>query len=321
MRHAAAGTVAAGRSRHHRRFHAARQHAPGCASTGGDGESRQARSARRLLGHLHAHESRLEDGDPRERRHRVESREGERTGRDALPSRSGQELLRDGERQSAVGSCACRRRARESAHHRRRNDRPVAATGERRAGDAEQRRQSAGQSIRHGTALAATVGLALNARGAPNRASGVSAVIEELGNIIDGSERPPRRGRWIDVVEPATGAAFARCAASDSADVDDAVASATRALPEWSRMPVERRASLMEALAAIVERDLEKFARAESIDSGKPIALARSMDIPRAVTNLRYFANLAREQAKAPERSETDAIFPGGKRGPARSEG
>lgn len=145
----------------------------------------------------------------------------------------------------------------------------------------------------------------------------MTIVIEDLGNIIGGEERPARSGRWIDDIEPATGVVVARCAASDANDVDDAVAAATRALPAWSRMPVSERAARIEALAAIVERDLERFVRAESIDGGKPIALARAMDIPRAVTNLRYFAGLSCEQSQ--ERSETDAMLPGGTRGSAVS--
>ncbi len=129
----------------------------------------------------------------------------------------------------------------------------------------------------------------------------------DFGNLIDGTERPARGGAWMEVIEPATGAAYARCAASRAEDADDAVQAARRAFPAWSARPAAQRADLLDALAAAVERDLESFARAESIDTGKPISLARRLDIPRAVANLRFFAALVR--GEAPERFELgDAV-------------
>ncbi|NCT68239.1 MAG: aldehyde dehydrogenase [Rhodanobacteraceae bacterium] len=112
-----------------------------------------------------------------------------------------------------------------------------------------------------------------------------------LANLIDGAAVAPRSGVWLDVHEPATGAVFARCPASDARDVDAAVAAAQRAAPGWAATPAETRARLLHRLADLVERELDALARLESRDSGKPVALAHSLDIPRAVANLRFFAS------------------------------
>ena len=111
-----------------------------------------------------------------------------------------------------------------------------------------------------------------------------------LGNLIDGRILAPARGAYLDVFEPATGAVFARCPDSGASDVDAAIAAATRAAPAWGATPADERARLLNRLADLVERDLEDLARLESRDSGKPVALARSLDIPRAISNLRFFA-------------------------------
>ena len=111
-----------------------------------------------------------------------------------------------------------------------------------------------------------------------------------LANLIDGRLVAPRADRWLEVHEPATGEILAHCPDSDANDVADAVAAAQRAAPGWSHTPIEQRARLLQRLAELIEQDLDAFAALESRDSGKPLALARSLDIPRAVSNLRYFA-------------------------------
>ncbi len=97
-------------------------------------------------------------------------------------------------------------------------------------------------------------------------------------------------GRYLGNVEPATGKPYSQVADSDARDVDHAVAAAEKAFCDWSKRPAAERSNFLLRIADLIERDLEKFARAESIDTGKPISLARSMDIPRAVQNFRFFA-------------------------------
>jgi aminomuconate-semialdehyde/2-hydroxymuconate-6-semialdehyde dehydrogenase len=112
----------------------------------------------------------------------------------------------------------------------------------------------------------------------------------EIRNFIDGRFVEPTSSRYLDNVEPATGKPYSQVADSDARDVDLAVAAAEKAFCDWSKKPAAERSNLLLRIAALIERDLEKFARAESIDTGKPISLARTLDIPRAVANFRFFA-------------------------------
>ena len=109
-------------------------------------------------------------------------------------------------------------------------------------------------------------------------------------NYIDGTLRPAENGRWLDNFEPAKGQRYGRIADSGAQDVQAAVDAAESALPAWKALGREGRSNAMLRVAALVERDLEPFARAESRDNGKPVSLAREVDIPRAVANLRFFA-------------------------------
>ncbi|KGI77718.1 aldehyde dehydrogenase [Oleiagrimonas soli] len=109
-------------------------------------------------------------------------------------------------------------------------------------------------------------------------------------HLIDGRMVDAADGGWRDVHEPATGQVYARCADGNAADVERAVAAAAAAAPDWGRRPAGERAALLRRMADLVEQRLDAFAAAESRDSGKPVALARNVDIPRAVANLRFFA-------------------------------
>jgi aminomuconate-semialdehyde/2-hydroxymuconate-6-semialdehyde dehydrogenase len=112
----------------------------------------------------------------------------------------------------------------------------------------------------------------------------------EIPHFMGGAFVPPAAGAWLDDVEPATGRPYARLAAGDAADVEKAVAAAEAAFPGWSATPAAERSRLLLAIAQRIEDDLEAFARAESVDSGKPLQAARTVDIPRAIANLRFFA-------------------------------
>jgi aminomuconate-semialdehyde/2-hydroxymuconate-6-semialdehyde dehydrogenase len=112
----------------------------------------------------------------------------------------------------------------------------------------------------------------------------------QIKNFIGGEFVEPVDGKYLDNIEPATGKPYSQVPDSDARDVDLAVAAAEKAFTEWSKKTAGERSSFLLRIAELIERDLEKFARAESIDTGKPISLARSLDIPRAVANFRFFA-------------------------------
>jgi aminomuconate-semialdehyde/2-hydroxymuconate-6-semialdehyde dehydrogenase len=111
-----------------------------------------------------------------------------------------------------------------------------------------------------------------------------------IKNFINGEFVEPQSGKYLDNLEPATGKPYSLVPDSDSRDVDLAVAAAEKAFGEWSKKPAAERSKILLRIAELIERDLEKLARAESIDTGKPISLARSLDLPRAASNFRFFA-------------------------------
>ena len=94
-------------------------------------------------------------------------------------------------------------------------------------------------------------------------------------------------------MDPARGEAWAEVAAGDARDVDEAVNAASAAFPAWSALRNSERSRHLENLAAALESRLDDFAHAEARDGGKPFALARDAEIPRAVSNLRFFAHAA----------------------------
>jgi len=117
--------------------------------------------------------------------------------------------------------------------------------------------------------------------------------MSEILNFIDGGLVPPIGGQRLDNVEPATGKVYGTVPDSDAHDVEAAVRAAERAFPAWSRLPAEERARFLLALADRIDAAREELARAETIDAGKPLSLSRSLEIPRASSNLRFFATAA----------------------------
>src|SRR5437763_2505063 len=111
-----------------------------------------------------------------------------------------------------------------------------------------------------------------------------------LANFIGGSFVAPRSGTFLDDVNPSTEEVIAAIPDSDERDVDDAVQAAKRAFPAGSRTTAADRSKLLLKLADLIEQNLDELAHLESMDSGKPLTLARILDIPRAVANFRFFA-------------------------------
>jgi aminomuconate-semialdehyde/2-hydroxymuconate-6-semialdehyde dehydrogenase len=121
---------------------------------------------------------------------------------------------------------------------------------------------------------------------------------------INGNAVEPGNGQWLDVFDPATGAVMAKVADGDATDVDAAVDAAQTAFPTWSALPNSERARWLEKLADALEARVQTFAEAESRDGGKPIALARNIEIPRAVSNLRFFAHAATQYSSESHHGE-----------------
>lgn len=111
-----------------------------------------------------------------------------------------------------------------------------------------------------------------------------------IPNFIAGQYREPVSGHYLDDVDPATGAVHAQVADSDDRDVEAAAQVAKEAFPAWARTPVAERSRLLLELATRIESQLARLAMAECVDTGKPLRLARAVDIPRAASNFRFFA-------------------------------
>jgi aminomuconate-semialdehyde/2-hydroxymuconate-6-semialdehyde dehydrogenase len=113
-------------------------------------------------------------------------------------------------------------------------------------------------------------------------------------NFVAGEHREPVSRQYFDNVDPAVGRAYGLVPDSDKSDLDIAVTAARRAFPAWRDTAAESRAAMLTKLADLVEHRLEDFVRAECIDTGKPLWLCRTVDIPRSIANLRAFAGAAR---------------------------
>lgn len=119
----------------------------------------------------------------------------------------------------------------------------------------------------------------------------------EIQNYIDGEFVKPVSGNYLDNFDPSTASVYSLISDSDERDVEAAVKSAKNAFADWSMTPAEERHDIMMRISSLIERDLEELATAESIDNGKPVSLARSVDIPRAVSNFKFYATAAMHTA------------------------
>lgn len=130
----------------------------------------------------------------------------------------------------------------------------------------------------------------------------------KLGNFIGGKFVEPRNGAYFDDVNPATTEVIAEIPDSDSQDVDDAARAAKTAFASWSSTPAEQRSRVLLKIADLIEQNLESLARLESQDNGKPLSLARRMDIPRAVANFRFFATAILHQSSEAHVTDSSAL-------------
>ncbi|MCI0687926.1 MAG: gamma-aminobutyraldehyde dehydrogenase [Sporichthyaceae bacterium] len=115
-----------------------------------------------------------------------------------------------------------------------------------------------------------------------------------LRNFIDNEYVEAADGRTSDLVNPATGEVFAKAPVSGVADVDRAAKAAATAFESWSQTtPAERQLALLR-IADAFEARAEELIAAEVENTGKPIGLTRSDEIPPSVDQIRFFAGAAR---------------------------
>ena len=118
--------------------------------------------------------------------------------------------------------------------------------------------------------------------------------MKELRNFVGGQWASPASGKQAELINPSTGEPFATTPVSDAADVDAAFASASRAFGTWrDATPAERSLALLR-IADALEARADEFVAAESENTGKPIGLTRSEEVPPMVDQIRFFAGAAR---------------------------
>lgn len=115
--------------------------------------------------------------------------------------------------------------------------------------------------------------------------------MKQILNYINGELTTAMSGESLKVFNPASGEVYAEAPDSDEKDVAAAIDAATEAFPVWSALSIEKRYKFLIAIARKIEDRLDELAEAESLDNGKPLWLAKMVDIPRAAANIRFFAN------------------------------
>jgi aminomuconate-semialdehyde/2-hydroxymuconate-6-semialdehyde dehydrogenase len=121
--------------------------------------------------------------------------------------------------------------------------------------------------------------------------------MKKVEHFINGSYTPSHSGARMNILYPATGEVYATLAAGDAHDVQAAVTAAKIAAPGWAATPLATRQQILQRIADLITANLDAFVEAEVMDSGKPISLARRLDIPRAASNFSFFAAAASQLA------------------------
>ena len=118
--------------------------------------------------------------------------------------------------------------------------------------------------------------------------------MKSLQNFINGQSLPSKSGRTSEVINPATGAAYATAAVSDAADIEVAMKAAKNAFVDWrDSTPSERQRALLKIADALESRADELIAM-ECENTGKPIGLTSSEEVPPMIDQIRFFAGAAR---------------------------
>jgi aminomuconate-semialdehyde/2-hydroxymuconate-6-semialdehyde dehydrogenase len=113
----------------------------------------------------------------------------------------------------------------------------------------------------------------------------------KIQNYINGELIKPISSEYINNYNPAKGEVYSLIPDSNEEDVELAISSAKSAFKFWSETPKEIRSEYLLKISQKIEERLEEFALAESIDNGKPLSLARKVDIPRAAKNFRFYSS------------------------------
>jgi aminomuconate-semialdehyde/2-hydroxymuconate-6-semialdehyde dehydrogenase len=132
--------------------------------------------------------------------------------------------------------------------------------------------------------------------------------MKRILNFIDGKWVEPIGKKYFDNINPAKGEVYSVIPDSDASDIAQAVVAAKNAFPAWSKTNINHRYRVLSRIADLIEENLDDLALAESVDNGKPLKLARTIDIPRASANFRFFATAITQFASEAHSMEQMAI-------------
>ena len=130
-----------------------------------------------------------------------------------------------------------------------------------------------------------------------------------IQNYINGEFVKPVSNDWIDNFNPAKGEMYGQIPNSTQKDVENAYQAAVDAFPKWSNTSLEERSKILSKISSLILEKLDVLAIAESKDNGKPLSLAKTVDIPRAASNFQFFANaITQFSSEAHESVGLDAV-------------
>lgn len=132
--------------------------------------------------------------------------------------------------------------------------------------------------------------------------------MEKIANYIDGQLVEPTSKNYLENVNPATGKVYSLIPDSTGDDIELAYQAAATAFPSWSTTSINDRSIILSRIADLIQKNLHELALAESIDNGKPVSLATQVDIPRAESNIRFFATAIQHFASEAHIMEDKAI-------------
>ena len=118
--------------------------------------------------------------------------------------------------------------------------------------------------------------------------------MRRLANFIGGEYVAPKSGKYVELINPATGQPFAEMPLSDGADIDHAVRVAAKAFESWKRTTPSQRSLALLKIADLLEARAQELVEVEAENCGKIISVTMSEEVPPMLDQIRFFAGAAR---------------------------
>ena len=132
--------------------------------------------------------------------------------------------------------------------------------------------------------------------------------MDKILNYINGEFIESVEKGWINNVDPSIGKVYSLIPDSEDKDVEQAVQAAELAFDNWSNSSIDYRSKVLTNIAKLILKNIDELARAESIDNGKPLSLAKKIDIPRAAKNMAFFASAIKHDSAESHQMNNVAI-------------